>query len=282
MRAATRYHAETAATSPTRSSATARATSSSSRGGRRTSRSCGKSRRSRAFFLAPRYVLRAYSASTSAAPAFPIPCRSRRCRRSSSGATTHSLALDAAGSERVTVVGDTEGGVMAMLLAATFPDRVSALVLVNAFARWRLCSGLSHRGHALHPRSTSWSNSTSSTGGQDPAMLAMTAPSIAGGSPHARMVHAHAAPGDAASQAARRMYRWVLDMDVRAGSWGAISMPTLVLHRRDNTSLPAGRRPLPGGRTSRARGLVEMEGADCFLFHTLARPPGCWTSSRSS
>ncbi len=43
--------------------------------------------------------------------------------------------LDAAGSEEAIVYGDTEGGLSAMLLAATYPERVSALVLVNSEAR---------------------------------------------------------------------------------------------------------------------------------------------------
>ncbi len=40
--------------------------------------------------------------------------------------------LTAAGSEKAVVYGDTEGGYSAMMLAATDPARVSALVLVNA------------------------------------------------------------------------------------------------------------------------------------------------------
>jgi pimeloyl-ACP methyl ester carboxylesterase len=47
------------------------------------------------------------------------------------------VALDAADSHQASVIGDTEGGPMAMLLAATFPERVSGLVLLNTFARWR-------------------------------------------------------------------------------------------------------------------------------------------------
>ncbi len=43
--------------------------------------------------------------------------------------------LDAAGSERAVIYGDTEGGLSAMMLAATHPERVSALVLVNAVPR---------------------------------------------------------------------------------------------------------------------------------------------------
>jgi pimeloyl-ACP methyl ester carboxylesterase len=43
--------------------------------------------------------------------------------------------MDAAGCERAAVVGVSEGGPMAMLFAATYPERVSALVLWANFAR---------------------------------------------------------------------------------------------------------------------------------------------------
>jgi pimeloyl-ACP methyl ester carboxylesterase len=48
-----------------------------------------------------------------------------------------STVMDAAQIERAALVGDTEGGPMAMMFAASHPERVSALVLVNTFARWR-------------------------------------------------------------------------------------------------------------------------------------------------
>ena len=93
------------------------------------------------------------------------------------------LALDAAGAKQVTVVGDTEGGLMAMLLAATFPDRVSALVLVNAFARWRRAPdypvGMPDKTYEklIELYEQHW--------GQDPAMLELTAPTVAN-DPHMR------------------------------------------------------------------------------------------------
>jgi class 3 adenylate cyclase/pimeloyl-ACP methyl ester carboxylesterase len=43
--------------------------------------------------------------------------------------------MDAAGSERAVVYGVSEGGPMALLLAATHPERVQALILYAAFAR---------------------------------------------------------------------------------------------------------------------------------------------------
>ena len=43
--------------------------------------------------------------------------------------------MDAAGSDRAAFIGDTEGGPLAMLFAATYPERVARLVLINSFAR---------------------------------------------------------------------------------------------------------------------------------------------------
>ena len=45
--------------------------------------------------------------------------------------------MDAAGSERATLMGSLEGGPLAMLFAATHPDRVSGLILYATFARSR-------------------------------------------------------------------------------------------------------------------------------------------------
>ncbi len=46
-----------------------------------------------------------------------------------------SAVLDAAGSDRVSIVGKGSGGAMAVLVAALHPERVSSLVLINAWAR---------------------------------------------------------------------------------------------------------------------------------------------------
>ena len=43
--------------------------------------------------------------------------------------------MDAAGCERAAIAGTLEGGPMAALFAATYPDRVSALILYASFAR---------------------------------------------------------------------------------------------------------------------------------------------------
>lgn len=173
------------------------------------------------------------------------------------------LALDAAGSRQAVVIGDAEGGPMAVMLAATFPDRVSALVLVNTFARWRRAAdypiGMPDATveKLLSLYEQHW--------GQDPGMLALTAPSIAANA-HMRewfmRIQRLAMPPGAAA----RMYRWVLNLDVRS-ILPAISVPTLVLHRRENRHyrLESGKyleKHIRGAR------LVELPGADCFPFHT--------------
>src|SRR5690242_8869885 len=46
--------------------------------------------------------------------------------------------MDAAGSDRAAVMGVSEGGPMAVLFAATYPERVAALVLYGTGASYRL------------------------------------------------------------------------------------------------------------------------------------------------
>ena len=43
--------------------------------------------------------------------------------------------MDAAGSDRAAIFGSSEGGPMALLFAATYPDRVSSLVLYGSYAK---------------------------------------------------------------------------------------------------------------------------------------------------
>jgi class 3 adenylate cyclase len=172
-------------------------------------------------------------------------------------------ALDAAGSTQTAVIGDTEGGPMAMLLAATFPDRVLALVIVNSFARWRRAPdypiGMPDPTleKLLELYETYW--------GQDPGMLAVTAPSIAD-DPRMREWFIRYQRLSMPPGAAARLYRWVTQIDVRS-VLSTISVPTLVIHRKENRHyrLASGRylaEHIPGAR------LVELPGADCYPFHT--------------
>ena len=173
------------------------------------------------------------------------------------------VALDAAGSRRAAVIGDTEGGPMAMLFAATFPDRVEELVLLNTFARWRRAAD-----YPIGMPEPTWNKLIAqyeAHWGQRRGMLSLTAPSQAGDERaeewYLRYQRLSMPPG-----AATRMYRWVTQLDVR-GVLRSISAPTLVLHRQENQHyrLAFGRylaEHIPGAR------LVELPGADCYPFYT--------------
>ncbi len=177
--------------------------------------------------------------------------------------------LDAAGSRQPAIIGDTEGGPMAMLLAATFPDHTLALVLLNTFARWQRAPDypIGMPKHTVERLVTRYERNW----GQDPAILDLTAPSVADDQRmrewFIRYQRLSMPPG-----AATEMYSWVTRLDVRS-VLPTIAVPTLVLHRQDNRHyrLDFGRylaENIPGAR------LVELPGADCYPFHT---PEGAGT-----
>jgi class 3 adenylate cyclase/pimeloyl-ACP methyl ester carboxylesterase len=173
------------------------------------------------------------------------------------------LALDAAGSRQAAIVGDTEGGPMAMLLAATHPERVHGLVLVNSFARWARAADypIGMPEATLEVLVSRYQEHW----GQNADMLEMTAPSIAA-DPRMREWFTRFQRLAMPPGAATRMYRWVLNLDVRS-VLPAISAPTRVLHRSGNRHyrLEFGRflaEHIPEAQ------LIELPGADCFPFHT--------------
>jgi class 3 adenylate cyclase len=171
-------------------------------------------------------------------------------------------ALDAVGAGEVAVVGDTEGGPMAMLLAATFPERVTRLVLVNSFARWRRAEDypIGMPDETTEKLIARWREHWGFTA----EILSQTAPSLADDEAvrrwFLRAQRLAMPPGSAAV-----MFRWVTSVDVRP-VLASISTPTLVLHRRDarHHRIAFGRylaEHIPHAR------LVELDGADTLPFH---------------
>jgi pimeloyl-ACP methyl ester carboxylesterase len=166
--------------------------------------------------------------------------------------------MDAAASERAVVVGVSEGGPMAMLFAATHPDRVTALVLIATTARFRRAEdapwGWSDRVVETMLRETEarWGTGTAI------AIVAPTAvadPLFDAG----RFERSAASPGAAAA-----IIRMSADTDARA-VLPSISVRTLVVHRVDDRIVPveAGRdlaARIPGAR------LVELPGEDHAFF----------------
>jgi class 3 adenylate cyclase len=135
--------------------------------------------------------------------------------------------MDAVGSERAAIMGQSEGAPLAMLFAATHPERTSALILCAAIVRlrrdddwpWGLRTedeqdALLAKLHELWGKGFSWVSFAPSIGRPDWAEQ------------WSRRLQIHAAtPGSAAE-----WMRMSFQIDVRTVP-SAISVPTLIIHR---------------------------------------------------
>jgi pimeloyl-ACP methyl ester carboxylesterase len=156
--------------------------------------------------------------------------------------------LDTVGVEQVAVVGTGIGGTVAMLFAASRPERVSALVLVNGTAR--TAAGEEYPFGSSPELRESMRERMHDAWGQA-AILPLLAPEAAGDTRfrewYGRFERLAASPGMAL--AAQRM---IFDLDVR-DVLGSIQCPTLVLHREGDRLITVehGRylsRHVPGAR----------------------------------
>jgi pimeloyl-ACP methyl ester carboxylesterase len=167
--------------------------------------------------------------------------------------------MAAAGSARSALWGDSSGGMLAALFAATYPDRTAALVLSHTIARGERApdypSGILDR---ISPEDIEATWGTES--GLD---VERSAPSVAADRGFrawwARYQRLSVSPAVAA--ATRAMFRGV---DVR-DALPVIRVPTLVLHRRDNRWLPVGHGRYIAEHISEAK-YVELDGADQWPF----------------
>jgi pimeloyl-ACP methyl ester carboxylesterase len=168
--------------------------------------------------------------------------------------------MDAAGSERADVLGISEGGTMAMLLAAGHPERVSALVLYGTYARILEAPGypggvseealarlveFSGKGWGQGIGLGAWAPTR-----RDDAQLRDW---------WARLQRLAASPGMVQS-----IFALYPDMDIR-DVLPTIHVPTLVVHRRGDRmiSIELGRylaEHIPDAK------LVELEGDDHLFF----------------
>jgi class 3 adenylate cyclase len=164
--------------------------------------------------------------------------------------------LDACGSERASLLGFWEGGPMCALFAATYPQRTRALVLYGAPAAFTKAPGYPWAPDA--EANANIMQAFGDTWGQGRLRI-MVAPSVTDDERiarwYARLERLGASPG-----AAIALWRMNCEIDVRH-VLPSVRVPTLVLHRRDDTSLPVevGRyvaQQVPGAR------FVELEGRD--------------------
>ena len=141
--------------------------------------------------------------------------------------------MDAAGSRRAAVFGISEGGVLAMLFAASYPQRVRALITYASYAR--LSWGEDYRHGYRRDALTAFSASIEQTWGSA-ADVGLTAPSLADDLTYRAWWGRHqrlsASPG-----MARALVAMVSEIDVRA-VLPLIQAPTLVLHTTGDRFVP--------------------------------------------
>lgn len=170
--------------------------------------------------------------------------------------------MEAAGSERAAVVGDTEGGTMAIKFAANYPERTQSLVLVNTIAR--LLRGpdypIGMPPEVVERNSELFLQQHGTTGD----VLIMTAPSVADDARFRRWF-VRFQRSTMSPEVLRNGYRYQTEVDV-TGVLSSITVPTLVIHRRDNLYHRVAFGKYVADRIPGAE-WVELEGADSSPFH---------------
>jgi class 3 adenylate cyclase len=184
--------------------------------------------------------------------------------------------MGAAGSDRAVVCALGEGGPLAMLFAATYPERTAGLALINATHRFVRSADLpwlparAEREQGVEEMVAAWGEPS-----QQQEMLSISNPDMSEDerSAFGRVFRLSVSPG-----AMRDYLRMNLDVDV-GGVLDSIRVPTLVLHRTELAvpDLRGGRylaEHIPGAR------LVELPGRNMapavgddqeLLFQELAR-----------
>jgi DNA-binding winged helix-turn-helix (wHTH) protein len=169
--------------------------------------------------------------------------------------------MDAAGSRRAAIFGWSEGVGMAIIFAATYPERTAALVLFGAFAK-REWSPDYPWAPTPEERKTGYYDAIERDWG-GPVGIEQIAPSRAG-DPAFRDWWGTYQRRSASPAAALALARMNTSIDVR-DYLPRVGVPTLVMHRRDDrdAKLEEGRYiadRIPGAR------FIELEGEDHLPF----------------
>ena len=164
--------------------------------------------------------------------------------------------MDAAGSKRAAIFGASEGGAMGALFAATYPERVSGLILYGAWART-----FQAPDYPYGPPEAAFESlrELGASGWGHAGILPVVAPSVADDARvrdwWARWERLSCSPGTA-----KRLLEVAFQIDIR-DVLSAIHVPTLVIHRTGDrfASVEHGRylaEHIPGAR------FVELPGID--------------------
>jgi pimeloyl-ACP methyl ester carboxylesterase/class 3 adenylate cyclase len=168
--------------------------------------------------------------------------------------------MDEAGSEQAVLLGLGGGGSLSMLFAATYPERTSGLVLVNSFPRlsqapdypWGRAPALEEE--VLHVMRTGWGRGV---------LLDLVAPSKVGDESFRRWWARYQRLGSSPGMIVQ-VRRMLGEFDVR-DVLPSIRVPTLVLHRADNTFVRVEHGRYLAEHIRGAR-YVEVSGSDYFAF----------------
>lgn len=169
--------------------------------------------------------------------------------------------LDDAGSTRTAVLSGIGASVMALVFAATYPDRTSSLVLVDGCARLAWADDYPW-GHPIDtlPADLEWIRSK---WGTDGGTMSFLAPHLledrALAEPYIRYERQSASPG-----MAKAMIGWLYDIDVRH-VLPAIRVPTLLLSHAAATRVAPAHGRYIAERVEGAR-YVELPGADNYTW----------------
>ncbi|MEX1124512.1 MAG: adenylate/guanylate cyclase domain-containing protein [Acidimicrobiia bacterium] len=165
--------------------------------------------------------------------------------------------MDTVGSERAAIMGLSETGAVALLFAATYPERTSAVVAYGSFA------GEGGAGPIYpwvpDPKTADWLEDLEKNWGRGVLYLENFAPSLVGDKRYedwyAKLERLSVSPGAAVSLA-----RMMIQMNVR-DILPAIRVPTLVLHKRDDRCVPVDEGRYIADHVPGAK-FVELPGAD--------------------
>jgi pimeloyl-ACP methyl ester carboxylesterase len=167
--------------------------------------------------------------------------------------------MDAAGSERATVLGLSEGGTMALMFAATHPERATALILYGTWARLAWAEDYPDGVDAETIRRMVRLVDRWGTG----VGLSAWAPSRRD-DVRLRAWWGRLQRGSASPSMARSLFGAYPELDARCLLEG-IRAPALVLHRRDDRMVPAALGRYLADHLADAR-YVELAGEDHLFF----------------
>ncbi len=173
--------------------------------------------------------------------------------------------LDTVGSQPAVLVGSGAGGPMTMLYAATFPDRVRRVVLLNTAARFVAADDYPIGLPAGRVKqAVRWTEDNWGTG----ATIAGAAPSV--GDEAARTFHGRMQRQSASPSVAAAFQEIILGIDLRE-VLASLHLPTLVLHRSEDRLVSVEHGRYLGAHIPDAK-YVELAGADHVYYYGDAEP----------